>query len=213
MLWKWRNKSIFEQGFSRPLNPASSLLSSVHQFVLCQSVDSSTLTNSVQQVSWRCPPLGWTKLNVDGSASSATHIARCGGVLRDVAGNWLAGFSVSLGCCDPYEAEEWALLKGLEVAWSLGVRRVIAESDSQNLINLLLGEDGSSAISLVAFQIKEFMCRPWEIKLQHVSRFQNQVADYLARDPTFNSTFIEYCPSSLRALVHQDCIGIIPPSD
>ena len=50
-------------------------------------------------------------------------IATAGGALRDWNGDWLGGFSVQLGTCSEFEAEPWAALHGLRLAWEQGIRR------------------------------------------------------------------------------------------
>lgn len=41
---------------------------------------------------WVKPPLGWFKLNTDGSSNQYRGLAR-GGVIRDAFENWVVGFS------------------------------------------------------------------------------------------------------------------------
>lgn len=88
-------------------------------------------------VGWKPLTSDKVKLNVDGAVMRSTGRAGCGGVLRDHSGGWMAGFSHSLGSCDVFVAEEWAILKGLTIAWDLGVRCLTIESDSKDLIELL----------------------------------------------------------------------------
>lgn len=40
---------------------------------------------------WVKPPLGWFKLNIDGSSNQHRGLAR--GVIGDAFGNWVVGFS------------------------------------------------------------------------------------------------------------------------
>ncbi|KAH1122914.1 hypothetical protein J1N35_006074 [Gossypium stocksii] len=47
-----------------------------------------------------------------------------GGVVRDEAGRWLLDFGRSIGMGNIFTAELWAILIGLEVAWSKGYLRV-----------------------------------------------------------------------------------------
>lgn len=47
-------------------------------------------------VKWMKPPLGWFKLNTDGSSVQQRKVAGGGGVIRDGFGNWVVGFSMVL---------------------------------------------------------------------------------------------------------------------
>ncbi|KAK4284155.1 hypothetical protein QN277_001024 [Acacia crassicarpa] len=210
MLWNWRNKAGFMEDFNRPNSPASVILNSVSLYVITEPQGIVTMPSSISQPKWQAPMHGWTKLNVDGAASVSHNRASCGGVLRDSSGVWIAGFSAFLSCYE--QTEEWVLLKGLELAWKMGLRKVIAESDSLNLVNMLLDSEGVSALSLVAYMSKAFMRRPlWEVKIVHISRLQNRVADKSARDFHLYSSFIEQYPVGVRDLVLQDCMGLNSP--
>ena len=85
------------------------------------------------------------KLNIDGAMSHLSATTGCGGVLRDCSGSWIVGFCRSLGYCSASSAEEWAVVKGLQLAWNLGCRRLIVESDAKKLIDLLLKDNMASS--------------------------------------------------------------------
>lgn len=56
--------------------------------------------------------------------------------MRDEEGNYIAGFTMDLGVCSTNEVEAWGLLKGLQVAWEKGIRRVMVMMDSKYIIKL-----------------------------------------------------------------------------
>lgn len=74
-------------------------------------------------------PLGWFKLNVDGSFIESTNAIGFGGLIRSNTGEWVAGFSSYDG--DTFLAELMAIKHGLLLAWSLDIRNVICESNSK----------------------------------------------------------------------------------
>ena len=84
----------------------------------------------MEWVGWRKPPLGWMKLNIDGSLSEGLKKARGGGLVRDYKGQWQGGFSIQNFHSTLEEAELWALLHGLKMAWDMGIRKFIVEIDS-----------------------------------------------------------------------------------
>ncbi|KAJ1388116.1 Ribonuclease H domain [Sesbania bispinosa] len=135
---------------------------------------------------WIAPPAGFTKLNVDGSFSPLTGMMRFGRVMRDSEGAWLWGFSATGGIGSVIEAEIWALITGLQFAWDKEYRKVHCETDSLEVIHML-NHDPSSLFGQtkrLLEQLKYLLSRPWEIRVSHVFREANMIADYLAH---FNS--------------------------
>ena len=60
---------------------------------------------TVVAMGWEKPPLGWVKLNSDGSTLSSLGRAGGGGVIRDHEGKWLKGYARSLGSTNSCVAE------------------------------------------------------------------------------------------------------------
>ena len=52
----------------------------------------------------KAPIEGWVKLNTDGSCRENGR-AGCGGIIRGSDGEWLGGFSKSIGVCSAYMVE------------------------------------------------------------------------------------------------------------
>lgn len=57
----------------------------------------SNMTRREIRVGWNSPAEGWVKCNVDGSSRNNDISAACGGIIRDINGRWLVGFSFDLG--------------------------------------------------------------------------------------------------------------------
>ena len=55
----------------------------------------------------------------------------------DSQGSWIAGFTKSIGSCNPSTAEEWVVFEGLSIAWDLGYRKIELESDALDLVQRL----------------------------------------------------------------------------
>ena len=77
------------------------------------------------------------KLNVDGSMTEDLETAGEGGLAKDENGIWQGGFVAKLMCISIDEAEAWALLHGLQMAWDMGIKRLIVKTDS---LSVQLGE-------------------------------------------------------------------------
>ena len=44
----------------------------------------------VKRIRWEKPPVGWMKLNTDGSVFGSLGVVGCGRVIRDDSGNWIS---------------------------------------------------------------------------------------------------------------------------
>ncbi|KAJ1377718.1 Ribonuclease H domain [Sesbania bispinosa] len=135
---------------------------------------------------WTAPHVGFTKLNVDGSFNPLTGMMRFGGAMRDSEGAWLWGFSAAGGMGSVIEAEIWALITDLQIAWDKEYMKVQCETDSLEVIYMLNCDPSSlfGQTKRLLEQLKALLSRPWEISVSHVFREANMIADYLAH---FNS--------------------------
>ncbi|KAL4378986.1 hypothetical protein GQ457_02G000930 [Hibiscus cannabinus] len=130
---------------------------------------------------WLKPPLGWCKLNTDGAVSVRNGEASCGGVVRDNLGGWLIGFSKKIGICSTFEAELWGLYEGLSAAWMIGVDKLLVEIDCLDVVKLFADRRTvDRCVALVPY-IMELLSRQWQVRLAHVRREGNCVADWLAK--------------------------------
>jgi len=82
-------------------------------------------------------PSGKFKLNVEGSCDQSSVIGS-GGLIRDVAGNWMVGFSSNDSCGDALIAELFGIYNGLVLLINNSVLHVECETDSTEIINLLM---------------------------------------------------------------------------
>ncbi|KAK4262634.1 hypothetical protein QN277_028172 [Acacia crassicarpa] len=212
MLWSWRNNSVFNGNFSKPAAPEFLVCHLRRLFVTANNITAHERPPLSAPKCWLPPPSDWVKINVDGAVSQTANLAGCGGVARDSHGLWLFGFFAAIGNCTPLDSEEWAMLKGLQLAWNRGFRNVICESDSKLLVDLLNGGLSNGSQSIVVLQIQQLMRYDWSLQLIHICREQNLVADCLAKDGLSNSSIYDLCPTHLKTLVLKDCMGIIPPT-
>ncbi|XVE64144.1 hypothetical protein DITRI_Ditri07aG0078100 [Diplodiscus trichospermus] len=79
-------------------------------------------------------------------------------------------------------AELWGLLKGVELAWNIGIRNLQVEVDSKEVIQAIEENMDTVRISPSLISgIKEMMRREWVVSLRHAYRETNQAADSLAK--------------------------------
>ncbi|CAN0891178.1 hypothetical protein LINGRAHAP2_LOCUS16853 [Linum grandiflorum] len=74
-----------------------------------------------------------------------------------------------------------AIVEGLQLAWTLGIGRIQAQSDSMAAIAILTKvSELDHQHAVLVFQFKELCSRQWEVHLSHIYREANTAADYLA---------------------------------
>ncbi|KAE8670570.1 hypothetical protein F3Y22_tig00112124pilonHSYRG00058 [Hibiscus syriacus] len=137
---------------------------------------------------WQPPTTGALKLYTDGAINLGTRSASSGGVLRDNTGTWITWFYRRIGRCSILHTELWGggVLDGLSLAWRSGVRHVEVEMDNSEAVTLLdsssCHRDGS-----IFRKICKILNLDWNVKIYHITREANSVADAMAR-PCRSST-------------------------
>ncbi|KAE8674092.1 hypothetical protein F3Y22_tig00111769pilonHSYRG00381 [Hibiscus syriacus] len=81
-------------------------------------------------------------------ADSAIHRSHCwplsiGDVIRNSNGDWITGFAKNVGSTSILQTELWGIYEGLLVSWSLGIPRLLVQSDCSQAVNLVNGEGAS----------------------------------------------------------------------
>ncbi|GMJ08330.1 hypothetical protein like AT5G42905 [Hibiscus trionum] len=162
LAWKRRNAAVFgvasdSQEFllqQAQRHCREMLLASVRQE---QAVASPLVSRAA--VKWWRPPSDWIKLNVDGARNTSKGFASCGGLGRDSNGHWRFSFSKKIGTCSVFEAELWAVYEGLSTTWTLGVTKVIVETDNREVYNSLLLREPSRIASSLRCHLAEILSR------------------------------------------------------
>ncbi|KAK8607827.1 hypothetical protein V6N13_023277 [Hibiscus sabdariffa] len=104
-----------------------------------------------------------------------------GGVFRDEAGVWLLGFARSIGRCSVIVVELWTISDGLRHAWDGGFRRVELETNNAEAANICNGLSSTLQHGVLVSTIHDLLQRSWQVRIRHVGRSGNAVADKLAR--------------------------------
>ncbi|CAN0839785.1 Putative ribonuclease H protein At1g65750 [Linum grandiflorum] len=186
LLWRARNKSLFEQDTESYLEVAHQcdywvalITSSWKTGQLGREVLSST--RQTQLIGWRPNDEGCFTLSTDGSLRSPTKLAAAGGVIRTNTGRFVKAFTSNLGSCSITRAEMQAIGNGLQLAWNLGIRRIQVQSDSMTAISILAKDSElRHQHATLVIQFKELCSRQWEVTISHIYREANFAADYLA---------------------------------
>ena len=135
-LWRWRNIRCFERTDFEPRRPCEFILERSKEIVKAMYPSRIALLPRVEKlIKWIAPLDGWIKLNVDGASRPNSGKAGGGGVLRNQTSHWISGFIANFGICSSVKAELLALLQGLRMAWSRGVKKLLIEIDSMIVLN------------------------------------------------------------------------------
>lgn len=109
-------------------------------------------------------------MNVDGSHHPSSGSSALGGILRDDLGTFVKGFYAKLSPCNALVAEMLALVRGIQLARSLFLKKIIFEVDSSVFASLFL--EGYSSIaplqSMLGEVIKLIRMPDWEASVHLV---------------------------------------------
>lgn len=188
-LWRWRNDAVFNDMHYSEMQKAHWIKKQIEEvnraFLNALKPGGKSLGGATRWLRWVKPTQGWVVINTDGSVNLRDKNAGCGGVIRDDKGDWIIGFSMSIGCCSVEEAEAWAVYKGLILARDKRKERIIVRSDSSFIINILNRSHAESyqctKVTNVLDNCRRIIGNFSEVKFVHVFREQNKVADALAR--------------------------------
>jgi ribonuclease HI len=180
-LWLWRNKETFDSEFVRPKHASSYIMQYVDNYNSAKQSVAVIMdkTRTTVNVKWEAPRSDWISLNTDGAVKNG--IAGCGGVLRDHRGNWITGFSKYIGITSAFNAELWGVYNGLCLAKRNGLQNIELQIDSMIVVRTLSGDRlGDNGGRSLVRRIRSLFQDGWNIKIRHVYREANRVADALA---------------------------------
>lgn len=110
------------------------------------------------------------------------------------------------------EAELFAALYGLRIAWSTGFGRLEVETDSADAVDLLLNgvsEDGK--LQAIIQDINEVGDDSLTVAWKKIDRLANNTADILAKFSNFcngSCVIFDHMPDFLVFSLNQDCCGL-----
>ncbi|WCJ38142.1 Polynucleotidyl transferase ribonuclease H-like superfamily protein [Euphorbia peplus] len=218
-IWRWRCISIFE-GKEQPAwikvkFLKTSLIQLKEAFRSESFHQQHVVTREDIDIGWIPPETHCFKLNTDGCSKGNPGPARAGGVIRDHEGRWIAGFSFNIGICTAIQAEMWAILKGLELAWSLGISQLEVDCDSELAVHWINKKTGNSGLcnNLIS-ACGNLLDRNWLTKVTHSYRESNRVADKLANlalHLDYGVHNFQQCPNEVVSDLWYDIIGTTWP--
>ncbi|CAN1770674.1 Putative ribonuclease H protein At1g65750 [Linum perenne] len=218
-LWRARNKLIFE-GANQSCIELSEQCKFWINLVLsswktCQlGREAPGLARQTQLVAWRPGDEGWSILNTDGSRYRHSGSTAIGGLIRTDQGRFIHAFTANMGDCSITRAEICAIVQGMKLAWDLGIRKLLIQSDSEAAVAILRREDTNHQHAILVSEFMELRSRSWDISITHVFREANCGADYLANlghSYCFGLHLFSQPDSTLAHWLRFDLIGVTSP--
>jgi hypothetical protein len=138
----------------------------------------------IRRRGWQKPPEGKLALNIDAGYSEITGEGSTGAVIRDSSGAVVAMAQKYMNqILDAVTGEALALREGLSLAQSMGISKLIVQSDCLEVVETM--KNGGFSAGAAAAVYDE--CTSWwlefaDISIEHCPREANQPAHILARN-------------------------------
>ena len=157
--------------------------------------------NSVEKAFWQPPSHGFLKFNINGASKGNPREVGYGGIVRDEEGNIQVILHSYLRKETNHMAELMAMELCLEILLKYNIHNVIIEADSELVINSMKRINAGVAPEKISvhqqllqvYQIIQSHLRVLRtLRLVHVGREANKVADWLANEGVRNK-HIDLC--------------------
>ena len=160
---------------------------------------------------WERPPIGMLKLNVDGAFRESDKNGGWGYVIRDESGDAIQSGSGRVPfASNPLHMELIACVDGVKATTALGISNVILETDAQQAVWAIQGDDFRLAVvGGLVHDLKDLIAEIFTtLSANYVPRDCNKVAHELA---SLGSRSHDLAPSMLAGV--SECISFLVSSD
>ncbi|KAK9998309.1 hypothetical protein SO802_017912 [Lithocarpus litseifolius] len=177
----WPNSNFFEDSLHIWLEKCWALWSLVY-FLHCVLNPKISGSRRITRIRWEKPSTGWVRLNIDGSALGNLGRASCGGIIWNDSGDWLGGFSRSIGVTTSFIAELWALRDGLTLCHNMHYPAVDIQTDAKAVVDVINNPSYSNRVALpIVDDCRQLISQLGQVWIGHCYREANFCADFLAR--------------------------------
>ncbi|CAN1852510.1 Putative ribonuclease H protein At1g65750 [Linum perenne] len=186
LLWRRRNRLVFNEENLSVSEVCCQAKFWIHLYssswkALQSSREAPGIARQARLIGWRPAEEGWFSLNSDGSLHKNPISSAAGGVIRDDNGNFIAAFSANLGACSIMRSELRAIVEGMKLAWTKGIRRLRIQTDSKAAVAMLSQPyNGNNQHASLIAQFYDLSSRDWQVSIHHIYREANYAADHLA---------------------------------
>ncbi|KAF7822040.1 putative ribonuclease H-like domain, reverse transcriptase zinc-binding domain-containing protein [Senna tora] len=184
-IWRGRNAKVFEGENPDPTLALCRAKNDCKRYIEAV-VDDKTdrIPQGVENsrvVKWKPPSKDVLKLNVD----AATDIERSKGaiavVVRDDLGDLLTGLAKRIACLSALQAESLALKEALTFAKALDIRRIIIESDCQQVVSSFNTHSYPWQCASIFKECQALLNGFDHVEVRWINRSANRVADCVAK--------------------------------
>lgn len=103
-IWKSKNLCVFNRKDQNP-HLSTKIENQALEFMYCVTSPRNPICKTNRRIWWEKPPVGWKKLNTDGSSMDSLERAGCGGIVRDEHVGWVVGFTRHIGSTNNFVSE------------------------------------------------------------------------------------------------------------
>jgi ribonuclease HI len=170
----------------------------------------SPIAQGTEPFNWTAPPIGWCKLNSDGSFG-ADGAAGAGMIVRDHTGNIVFSACRQLSNCrDALEAELCAAREGLVLALNWCTQPLILEMDCLEIIKMLQNKNMDRSVYTTIIEDVKSLLKDRQTCITHVKRAQNISSHFLANFARINGCTAVWLSSGPEGL-SDTCQNIVIP--
>lgn len=219
IIWKERCKSAFDATIPSPrgvLIQIKAMLAELAMLTPIQAQGTSQREGRLHaMVSWKAPPEGTVKINVDASWHKDMSFCATGLIARDSRAVFVAGDCRRLRGPSPVIAEALALREGIVTAHNLGLDRIILESDCLNLVEACKGGKQVGEAKVIVEDILKLQVTFQSCSFSWCSRNWNKAAHLTANACLHNTLAAGWTfhPPMPIALALSEDARHIPPRD
>ena len=167
----------------------------------------ASIKNSTTHIDWTPPPIGFFKLNTNGSAKGNPGLVAAGGLIRDHNGSWIASFTKSIGFTHPIAAELQGLMEGLVLVKNLNIRNLLIEINAKVVTDIISSQNDTSFVthpySNLILECRSLLRCFEDARISHTHREGNYCADILAKEGIFSSSSFVYHSSPPYCIMYQ----------
>ena len=192
-LWKQRNDTVFKGEYHHPLDILELWKMNIAEFRDARALKMAAGRNCQsghpiprpvkRNTVWRKPSFGTFKLNTDAAWCKDSLRGGVGWVARDFAGLLqAAGGTGGLFCLSAVMAEACAIRSRLEACLKLGFRKILVESDANELIQMIRKETSPDFnIECILGDIETLACCLESVTFVFAPRESNRAAHSVAK--------------------------------
>ncbi|KAH1122985.1 hypothetical protein J1N35_006145 [Gossypium stocksii] len=119
------------------------------------------------------------------------------------------GFAIRTGNDILFKVESRSVLEGLVIVWNIGFRPPELECDNALLVETPLIGGAVNSRMLKLYLIRYLLCHNWEVRIQHIPKDLNKVADLMAKIASLNYNnlqLFEEPPISIQDLLNDNLL-------